>query len=152
MKSLHLILIAIVCVVAIYLLTGGCRGRSENYTPDGANTYNFLGAFDIAQGGSRAEMNEECLQYPGNQFCMLTDGTSGVCVLSGHCVADMMVDHRQELDEIKRPLCTQPVFKEGCGRFVKCKELKGDYLPKDHDKNLAECLSWYFPTPTAFPM
>lgn len=143
MKYLQ-ILGAILAAIILYLLLGGCRGGNENY--------NFLGAFDPSQGGSRAEMNEECLQYPGNQFCMLTDGTSGVCVQSGHCVASMMADHRQERDEISRPLCTQPVFREGCGRFVTCKELKGDYSPADREKNLKECLSWYYPEPTEFPL
>lgn len=96
---------------------------------------------DIYQGGDRGEFNEECLQHPGQRMCMLSDGTSGVCVLSGMCVADMLVDHRRENDNVPRPLCTAPIFKEGCQRWCRCKGMLGEACAGCEE----ECESWFSP-------
>lgn len=104
--------------------------------------FRYLGnVYNQDQGGGRGELNEECLQHPDYRMCMLTDGTSGVCALSGMCVADMMVDHRRERDAVPRPLCTAPIFKEGCGRWCKCQKLKGEETPGC----VEECRRWFSP-------
>lgn len=114
--------------------------------------YQFLpSTYNVKSGGMQSELNDECLMYPGNQFCMMTDGTPGVCVLNGRCVPDMEMDLRQYSDDIKLPSCTEPVFQEGCGRFCRCQELKGAVDPKNHMKCVQECKSWFFPAPTEFP-
>src|SRR5271154_5223994 len=103
-----LYLVALVLVVA--LVVAWCTSGSKSQ-------FRYLGnVYRLDQGGSRGEPNEECLQNPSYRMCMLTDGTSGVCALSGMCVADMEVDLRRERDEVPRPLCTAPIFKQGCGR------------------------------------
>jgi len=106
------------------------------------NQFKYLGnVYRLDEGGSRGELNEECLQHPGYRMCMLTDGTSGVCALSGMCVADMEVDLRREQDENPKPYCTEPIFKEGCGRWCNCQALKGIHDPGCLD----ECESWFSP-------
>jgi hypothetical protein len=110
--------------------------------PNQRSNYQYLGGvFRPEQGGARAERNEECLQNPDYRMCMLTDGTSGVCGTSGMCMADFMIDHRKERDDIRHPLCTEPVFKEGCSRFCQCKELQGE----DTTGCIEECKSWFYP-------
>jgi hypothetical protein len=106
------------------------------------NSYRFLGSpYRPAEGGSRGEYNEECLEHPGQKFCMLTDGTAGICVLSGMCVADMEIDHRTANDENPKPYCTKPIFKEGCPRFCNCLSLKG----QDYPGCVEDCLSYFSP-------
>ena len=106
------------------------------------NQFKYLGnVYRLDEGGSRGELNEECLQHPSYRMCMLTDGTSGVCALSGMCVADMSVDHRKERDAVPRPLCTAPIFKEGCGRWCNCQKMKGSNNPGCR----SECESWFSP-------
>lgn len=115
--------------------------------------YRFLpSAYSPQSGGTQAEFNNECLMYPGNQFCMLTNGIPGVCVLNGMCVPDMEMDLMQYKSDIKLPSCTQPVFKEGCGRFCRCKELEGSVDPKNHMDCVRDCNSWYHPSPTEYPI
>jgi len=79
---------------------------------------------------------------PGYRFCMLTDGTSGVCGINGMCLSSMMLDLRKERDEMEMPYCTAPIFQEGCGRFCACKGCKG---PIDTQQCLKECGSWFSP-------
>ena len=141
-EVIHVILIIAALTLALLFLKGSCT----------KDDYRFLGgAYQATQGGSHAELNEECLSYPGNNFCMLTDGTPGVCVQNGMCVADMTIDLMQYRSDIKLPSCTEPVFKEGCGRFCRCKELKGTINPKDHMSCVENCKSWFSPIPTSFP-
>ena len=141
---LKIVLVVVLGLFLFWLLTLA-RGK------DG---YRFLPtAYSYApkMGGSYAELNNECLMYPGNQFCMLTDGTPGVCVLNGMCVPDMEIDLREYRRDVKLPSCTKPVFKEGCGRFCRCKELEGDVDPKNHMACVEDCKSWYHPSPTEYP-
>ena len=109
--------------------------------------FRYLGSvYQPNISGGEGELNEECLQHPGYRFCMLTDGKSGVCALSGMCVADMMVDHRQEDIDVPRPLCTKPIFKAGCSRFCEC--LKISDPSSSHTASLEckrECDDWFSP-------
>lgn len=110
--------------------------------------YRFIGGeYVSSQGGYRAEMNEECLQLQDGQQCILTDGTSGNCVNSGHCVANMLVNLNLENLQVKKPYCTKPVFKQGCGRFCRCQELKGLVKPTNSDRTkcVSECRSYFSP-------
>jgi hypothetical protein len=137
-------------IIVVLVIAGLILWALMTHRKDG---YRFLpSAYGPATGGSYAEYNDECLAYPGNQFCMMTDGTPGVCVLNGMCVPDMEIDLREYRADIKLPSCTKPVFKEGCGRLCRCKELKGDVDPKDHMECVNECKSWYSPIPTSFPI
>jgi hypothetical protein len=63
----------------------------------------------------------------------------------------MLIDLRQERADIKHPYCTKPVFKEGCGRFCRCQEMKGAD-PKNREKCVENCRSFYSPIPTTFPI
>lgn len=136
--SVNKILIGLLIAFLLYLFIKKCSNES----------YRFLGGeYSPNQGGYRAELNEECLQLQDGQQCILTDGTSGNCVSSGHCVANMLVDLELEDEEIKKPYCTKPVFKEGCGRFCRCQEMKGAIGKTDADRSkcVAGCRSWYSP-------
>ena len=132
------ILIFLVALLAVvFVLTNRCGAGNKD-------KYRYMGSvYNPNQGGGRAEPNEECLQFPGYRHCMLTDGTFGTCVLDGLCVASMMVDIRQEDDEVHRPLCTEPTFKEGCGRWCKCQQLLGNGRTDCVD----QCESWFSPLP-----
>ncbi|HMP28590.1 MAG TPA: hypothetical protein PKD85_03260, partial [Saprospiraceae bacterium] len=69
------------------------------YQKDG---YRYLpSAYGPESGGIDGEYNDECLAYPGNQFCMMTDGTPGVCVLNGICTPSMELDLMQYRSDIK---------------------------------------------------
>jgi hypothetical protein len=128
------ILLVVLALLCLWLF---CR-KSENYR--------FLGGmYNPKQGGYRAELNEECLQLQDGQQCMLTDGTSGNCVQSGHCVADMMIDLNIENQDVKKPYCTEPVFKEGCERFAKCKLLQGAITAGQLKDEADDCRSWFSP-------
>jgi len=125
--------------VALYLMMGGCH-RKDGFDYN----YRYMGSvYNPNEGGGRAEPNEECLQFPGYRHCMLTDGTFGTCALDGLCVASMLVDHRQEADEVHRPLCTEPTFKQGCGRWCQCQKLLGN----DRKGCVQQCESWFSPLP-----
>jgi hypothetical protein len=126
------LLLALFVALLLYMFVRKCSSES----------YRFLGSEYLPKrGGYRAEINEECLRLQSGQQCILTDGTSGNCVSSGHCVANMLVDLDLENENIKKPFCTKPVFKEGCGRFCKCQEMKGNT-----DSNcISNCLSWFSP-------
>jgi hypothetical protein len=138
MTSLNKILIGIFVAFLLYMLYQKCVNEH----------YRFLGGEYLPnQGGYRAELNEECLQLQAGQQCILTDGTSGNCVQSGHCVANMLIDLDLENEELEKPYCTKPVFKEGCGRFCRCQEMKGAIGSTDADRRecVAGCRSWYSP-------
>lgn len=112
------------------------------------NHFRILGnPYRMEEGGSRSETNDECLQSPGYRFCMMTDGTPGVCMLSGQCVPDIMQDLRTVRDELNLPYCTKPVFKTGCNRYCRCRNMaKGrpDYI-ENVGKCTKECEDWYSP-------
>ncbi len=128
------ILIVVLALVCLYMF---CK-KSENYK--------FLGGmYKPIQGGYTAELNEECLQLQSGQQCMMADGTSGNCVSSGHCVANMLIDLNIEDEDVKKPYCTEPVFKEGCDRFAKCKLLKGDITAGQLKAEADDCRSWFSP-------
>ena len=144
LKTMDVVILVVLAAIFLYVLVK-CGITKEFYS--------FLGGtYTPAEGGSRAELNEECLMYPGNQFCMLTDGTSGVCVQNGYCVADMLIDHRKERDDIQHPFCVEPLFKEGCGRFCRCQEMKGLVKPEGHMACVDECKTWFHPSPTEYPI
>jgi hypothetical protein len=125
--------VAIVLVVAVAV----CMYRKNTI-----NQFRYLGnVYNLSEGGSRGELNEECLQHPGYRMCQLTDGTPGVCALSGMCVADMEIDLRRARDEVPKPYCTAPIFKEGCGRFCDCLALAGTAKPDC----IEDCRSWFSP-------
>jgi hypothetical protein len=123
------------------------------------NNYDFLGSpYNPNTRGSRSEpnedpkdfgfLNEECLEHPGYRMCMFTDGTSGVCGTSGMCVPDMEVDVKRNWatrDDIKMPLCVEPIFKEGCQRFCRCKYLKGDIQENEMAGCIAGCQNMFYP-------
>lgn len=126
-------------ILVLYLIFRRCSSGEK---------YRFLGGIsDPRRGGYRAEMNEECLRLQAGQQCILTDGTSGNCVQSGHCVENMLVDLNLENQEIEKPYCTKPVFKEGCGRFCECKQMQGTVGPTLEDSTacLKNCLSYFSP-------
>ena len=131
-QTLYLLALALAVVLVIWVCSKNTNRNGFKYLGNGYNPN---------QGGSRGELNEECLQHPGYRMCMLTDGTSGVCALSGMCVADMEVDLRRERDSVPRPLCTPPVFKEGCERFCRCQALLGE----ECDDCVERCRSWFSP-------
>ncbi len=138
MVSANKLLLGLFVAFLLYFLLQKCSNEK----------YRFLGGEYLPnQGGYRAELNEECLRLQAGQQCILTDGTSGNCVQSGHCVANMLVDLNLEDLELKKPYCTKPVFKEGCGRFCRCQELKGAIgsSNKDRTKCVSECRSWFSP-------
>ena len=123
-------------VIILVAITAFCFLRSSR------NSYKYLGnVYNPLEGGNRGELNEECLQHPGYRMCQLTDGTPGVCALSGMCVADMEIDLRKYRQEIPLPRCTKPIFKEGCQRFCNCRKLQGSCDAGCVD----ECTSWFSP-------
>lgn len=131
-------LVTILLVVFALLILWAMYGKSESYK--------FLGGmYNPTKGGYRAEINEECLQLQDGQQCVLTDGTSGNCVSSGHCVANMLIDLNLENLEVKKPYCTMPVFKEGCGRFARCKLLQGTITKDQLQTETNNCRSWFSP-------
>jgi len=142
--------------VAILLIAGGVvfvaaayhYGYFSRYTPKSAGFVYMGSPFTPSSGGSRGEVNEECLEHPGYRMCMLTDGTSGVCGTSGMCVTDMEMDIKRNWatrDDIKMPLCSQPIFKEGCQRFCACKKIKGDVLEHEMDGCVDGCRKMFYP-------
>src|SRR5690242_4319482 len=107
------------------------RSKIQKHYDSYSEAYVYLGSpYRPEQAWSRGEYSEECLQHPDYRMCTLTDGTSGVCGTSGMCLTNFESDVRQQWDEIKMPLCYEPIFREGCQRFCNCKDLKGDVL--DH--------------------
>ena len=91
-----ILLIGLAVILVVFMLTRKC-GRRDGY--DGAMdpSYRYLGSvYNPEEGGSRAEKQDDCLQFPGYRHCMLTDGTFGTCNLNGMCVASMLVDLRKE--------------------------------------------------------
>ena len=110
--------------------------------------FRILGAaYRLDDGASRSETQDECLENPSYRFCMMTDGTPGVCMLSGQCVPDIMQDLRVVRDQLNLPYCTKPVFKTGCRRFCECRHMaKGreEYIG-NVDKCTSECESWFSP-------
>lgn len=155
--TLVVVLIGVVIVfVALMLLKGGCWNERFASVP---SKFHYLGSvYRKDEGGSRGEPNEECLQSPGYRFCMLTDGTSGVCALSGMCVANMLNDLREERDDIRHPLCTKPIFKEGCKRHCDCLAMKFSkengrrMTPSQYGTCLDSCISNFHPSPTFYPL
>lgn len=138
MVTLTNLLIAVAVFIVVYVLFFR-----------GSEGYRFLGGeYSAAQGGTHAEPNEDCLQFPNgaSRKCILTDGTSGTCVQNGLCVADMLIDLNLENLELKKPYCTEPTFKENCNMFARCKSAQnGDVSEKAYNANLKECLSWFSP-------
>lgn len=132
--------------IIVYL---GVRYYKSSPSSAGKSHYVYLGSpYTPFEGGSRGELSEECLQHPGYRMCMLTDGTSGVCGTSGMCVTDMEMDVKRNWttrDDIKMPLCSEPIFKEGCQRFCKCKQLKGEVLPHEVGDCIEDCRGMFFP-------
>ena len=124
-NAITLLIAGGVAFVATYAVCHylGSRSRTSSSSP-----FVYLGSPYVPfEGGSRGELSEECLQHPGYRMCSLTDGTSGVCGTSGMCVTDMEMDIRRNWstrDDIKMPLCLQPIFKEGCERFCRCRQIK----------------------------
>lgn len=107
-------------------------------------TYRFLGGtYDVRKGGFRSELNEECLQLQAGQQCMMIDGTPGNCVMSGHCVANMLIDLNEEAQDVPKPYCTKPVFKGQCASFCACQKLKGESF--NEEQCMDNCLSWFSP-------
>lgn len=136
LSPMEIILIAAVIILFIYVVI-----KKEKYQLLGAD----MNPFHL---GTKLEPNADCLAYPGNQFCMMTDGTPGVCVQNGLCTPDFLIDQLQYTEDIKMPLCTRPVFPENCLQFVKCKEMQGTYSPKDRSKNLEGCQATFYPGQT----
>lgn len=112
------------------------------------NHFQILGAaYNLDDGGSRSETQDSCLEAPGYRMCMMTDGTPGVCMLSGQCVPELMEDLRTVRDQLNLPYCTKPTFKTGCHRFCECRHLaKGreEYVA-DVGQCTAECEKWFSP-------
>ena len=135
------VVISIIIVVAlIAVIRGSCH----------RNNYHILGsAYRPETGGERAEFDpEECYQHPGYRFCSLTDGTPGVCMLSGMCHADVEQDLRQLRDDLPLPLCHKPIFKQGCNKFCRCKnmaERKAGVEVTPLEKCERQCHRWYSP-------
>lgn len=110
--------------------------------------FQILGAaYNLDNGGSRSETSDECLQHPSLRMCMMTDGTPGVCMLSGQCVPEIMEDLRVVRDQLNLPYCTKPIFKTGCRRFCECRHMaKGRQEYVDNvDQCTAECKQWFSP-------
>ncbi len=127
--------IALCIVIGVIILLGIIVSREK---------YRFLkGMYLPAQGGHHAEPNEDCLQFPGVRQCVMTDGTSGTCVMGGLCVASMLDDLNLENLEIRKPYCPGPTFKEGCGRFCACQKMKGGSF--NTTACLQNCESWFSP-------
>jgi len=138
------------CTMNHYL---GSKNTNNSTISSKIANFVYMGSpYTPTAGGSRGEVSEECLQHPGYRMCMLTDGTSGVCGTSGMCVTDMEMDIKRNWttrDNIKMPLCSQPIFKEGCQRFCKCKQLKntidGGILAHEMDDCVEGCRNMFYP-------
>jgi hypothetical protein len=126
--------------IAIVVLVGVCILIVARWSMD---HFRILGsAYRLSDGGSRSETQDECLQNPSYRACMMTDGTPGVCMLSGQCTPDIMVDLRTVRDQLDIPYCTAPTFKTGCGRMCKC-------LNQRDGRDIAvckkDCEAWFSP-------
>src|SRR5271154_5058260 len=101
MDTQQVIIILVLVAIAIVVVTKWS-----------VNHFRRLGnAYQLDQGGEREETQDECLLgFPSYRMCMMTDGTPGVCMLSGQCTPDIMGDLRTIRDQLDLPYCTKPIW------------------------------------------
>lgn len=117
-----IIAILVVTLIVLYCLSSS-GAMCSSQSPSLSEKYHYLGSLYMpADGGVASEYNIECLNN-ANGHCMLTDGTTGKCVLHGICRSSMLLDHSQSI--IEKPYCTRPYFPEECASFCQCLNMKG---------------------------
>jgi hypothetical protein len=83
---------------------------------------------DHSNYSAKGELNDECLQ--GAEHCMLTDGSSGECVLNGECKPSMAY----HTSFVEKPYCFPPEHAAGCVRHCNCVKMS------DGNTNIQQCV------------